>query len=139
MTLWVDGEKPPYADKLGSYTANVMAGDEVQLTFAPRVDGREFAAASVIVNGEETAIDIEALESTRAIDYVLNMPNTETTVQFKSTIVNKLLLRDAIQSAGKAMKGDEYATMVPSAKKLFDEDVYKRQSMDGLNINLGES
>ncbi len=121
VTLWVDGEKPPYADKLGSYTANVMAGDEVQLTFAPRVDGREFAAASVIVNGEETAIDIEALESTRAIDYVLNMPNTETTVQFKSTIVNKLLLRDAIQSAEKAMKGDEYATMVPSAKKLFDE------------------
>ena len=120
VTLWVDGEKPPYADKLGSYTANVMAGDEVQLTFAPRVDGREFAAASVIVNGEETAIDIEALESTRAIDYVLNMPNTETTVQFKSTIVNKLLLRDAIQSAEKAMKGDEYATMVPSAKKLFD-------------------
>ena len=120
VTLLVNGEKPPFADLLGSYTAEVMAGDEVTLTFATRLDGREFAAASVLVNGEETPVDIEALDSTKEFDYVLTMPNTETTVQLVSTVVSKLALREAIANAETAMAGEEYATMIPSAKRNFD-------------------
>ena len=120
VALLVNGEKPPFADLLGSYTAEVMAGDEVTLTFATRLDNREFAAASVLVNGKETPVDIEALDSTGEFDYVLTMPNTETTVQLVSTIVSKIVLRESIANAEEAMAGDEYAAMVPSAKKNFD-------------------
>lgn len=53
----------------------------------------------MLVNGEETPVDIEALDSTKEFDYVLTMPNTETTVQLVSTVISKLALREAIANA----------------------------------------
>ena len=57
---------------------------------------------------------------TKEFDYVLTMPNTETTVQLVSTVISKLALREAIANAETAMAGEEYATMIPSAKRNFD-------------------
>ena len=120
MTLKVNGETPEYGDLMSSYTAQVMANDEVELTFAPRVGSKEFVAASVIVNGEEIPIVFGEEDSMKEATYILTMPNVDTTVKFVSTLTDKSLLRQAIAKAEEAMAGDEYANMIPSAKKNFN-------------------
>ena len=76
-----------------------MADTELNLTFTPRVDGREIAG--VTVNDEAIAED-----SFDAAEYVYSaaMPNADTTIELGFTLVDKQNLRAAmrLQKAGRA-------------------------------------
>ena len=50
VELSIDGESQTIANLIGAYKDVVMAGTELNLAFAPRVEGREIAG--VTVNGE---------------------------------------------------------------------------------------
>ena len=55
VELSIDGESQTIANLIGAYKDVVMADTELNLTFTPRVDGREIAG--VTVNGEAIAGD----------------------------------------------------------------------------------
>ena len=90
-----------------------MADTELNLTFTPRVDGREIAG--VTVNVEAIAED-----SFDVAEYVYSavMPNADTTIELGFTVVDKQNLRAAIEIAeGRA---DEAAEAVPSVKEKYE-------------------
>ena len=113
VELSIDGESQTIANLLGKYSANVMADTELNLTFAPSVEGREIAG--VTVNGEAIAED-----SFDAAGYVYSeaMPNADTTIELGFTVVDKQILRTTIEIAeGRA---DEAAEAVPSVKEKYE-------------------
>ncbi len=113
VKLSIDGQEQTIANLLGKYSANVMADTELNLAFAPRVEGREIAG--VTVNGEAIAED-----SFDVSEYVYSaaMPNADTTIELGFTVVDKQNLRAAIEIAeGRA---DEADAAVPSVKEKYE-------------------
>ena len=113
VKLSIDGESQTIANLLGKYSADVMADTELNLAFAPSVEGREIAG--VTVNGEAIAED-----GFDAAGYVYSaaMPNADTTIELGFTVVDKQNLRAAIEIAeGRA---DEAAEAVPSVKEKYE-------------------
>ena len=94
VELSIDGESQTIANLIGAYKDVVMAGTELNLAFAPRVEGREIAG--VTVNGEAIAED-----SFDVSEYVYSaaMPNTDTTIELGFVIVDKQVLRSTIAIA----------------------------------------
>ena len=76
VELSIDGESQTIANLIGAYKDVVMADTELNLTFTPRVEGREIAG--VTVNGEAIAED-----SFDVAEYVYSaaMPNADTTIE----------------------------------------------------------
>ena len=113
VELSIDGESQTIANLIGAYKDVVMAGDALELTFTPRVEGREIAG--VTVNGEAIAED-----SFDVAEYVYSaaMPNADTTIELGFTVVDKQNLRAAIEIAeGRA---DEAAEAVPSVQEKYE-------------------
>ncbi len=113
VELSIDGESQTIANLIGAYKDVVMADTELNLTFTPRVDGREIAG--VTVNDEAIAED-----SFDAAEYVYSaaMPNADTTIELGFTLVDKQNLRTTIEIAeGRA---DEAAEAVPSVKEKYE-------------------
>ena len=113
VELSIDGESQTIANLIGAYKDVVMAGDALELTFTPRVEGREIAG--VTVNGEAIAED-----SFDVAEYVYSaaMPNADTTIELGFTVVDKQNLRTTIEIAeGRA---DEAAEAVPSVKEKYE-------------------
>lgn len=122
VTLKVDGEDQKLADLIGSYQQkDVPAEEQMELSFAPVHEGREFAAVSVVVNGKEFPITAEEGSVLTEANYTLEMPNKDTEVQFVGAVVDKSLLRLMIEKAKEAKEGDEYANAVPAVQKKFDK------------------
>ena len=110
VKLSIGGEEQTIANLLGKYSADVMADTELELTFTPRVDGREIAG--VTVNGE--AVAVEDFDINEFV-YNLTMLNVDTTIELGFTLVDKQNLRAAIEIAeGRA---DEAAEAVPSVQE----------------------
>ena len=118
VNLSVDGEGQHIADLTGRYTDGVLSGTELDLTFAPAVDGREIAG--VMVNNEAQAFDDPA-----EYVYSLTMPRADTELNFAFTVVNKMTLRQTIAIAEALQEGDEYANVIPSVKERFDAALEK--------------
>ncbi len=113
VELSIDGESQTIANLIGAYKDVVMADTELELTFTPRVEGREIAG--VTVNGEAIAED-----SFDVSEYVYSaaMPNADTTIELGFTVVDKQNLRAAIEIAeGRA---DEAAEAVPSVQEKYE-------------------
>ena len=113
VELSIDGESQTIANLIGAYKDVVMADTELNLTFTPRVDGREIAG--VTVNDEAIAED-----SFDAAEYVYSaaMPNADTTIELGFTLVDKQNLRAAIEIAeGRAGEAD---AAVPSVKEKYE-------------------
>ena len=68
VELSIDGESQTIANLIGAYKDVVMADTELELTFTPRVEGREIAG--VTVNGEA----VEDFDINEFV-YNLTMPN----------------------------------------------------------------
>ena len=76
VELSIDGESQTIANLIGAYKDVVMADTELELTFTPRVEGREIAG--VTVNGEAVEdFDIDEFV------YNLTMPNADTTIELR--------------------------------------------------------
>ena len=134
VELSIDGESQTVANLLGKYTANVMGGDALELTFAPSVDGREIAG--VTVNGK--AVAAEDFDINEYV-YSAAMPNADTTIELGFTIVDKQNLRTTIGIAeGRA---DEAAEAVPSVQEKYkaalqaakDVEAKKTATQDEIN------
>ena len=113
VELSIDGESQTIANLIGAYKDVVMADTELNLTFTPRVDGREIAG--VTVNDEAIAGD-----SFDAAEYVYSaaMPNADTTIELGFTVVDKQNLRAAIEIAeGRA---NEAAEAVESVQEKYE-------------------
>ena len=111
VELSIDGESQTIANLIGAYKDVVMADTELELTFTPRVEGREIAG--VTVNGEA----VEDLDINEFV-YNLTMPNADTTIELGFTVVDKQNLRAAIEIAeGRA---DEAAEAVPSVQEKYE-------------------
>ena len=113
VELSINGESQTIANLIGAYKDVVMADDALELTFTPRVEGREIAG--VTVNSEAIAED-----SFDAAGYVYSaaMPNADTTIELGFTVVDKQNLRAAIEIAeGRA---DEADAAVPSVKEKYE-------------------
>ena len=92
VKLSIDGEEQTIANLIGAYKDVVMANTNLDLTFEPRVEGREIAG--VTVNGEP----VEAFDVNEYV-YSLAMPNADTTIELGFTIVDKENLREVITIA----------------------------------------
>ncbi|MDC0700452.1 glycoside hydrolase family 3 N-terminal domain-containing protein, partial [Blautia wexlerae] len=66
VDLSIDGEEQVIANLIGAYKDVVMAGEELELTFAPRVEGREI----VLVNGKPVELNEDGTYT-----YTFTMPN----------------------------------------------------------------
>ena len=111
MELSIDGESQTIANLIGAYKDVVMADTELELTFTPRVDGREIAG--VTVNGEA----VEDFDINEFV-YNLTMPNADTTIELGFTVVDKQNLRAAIEIAeGRA---NEAAEAVESVQEKYE-------------------
>lgn len=111
--LSIAGTSVGLANLTGQYRTNILADDEVALTFAPTAQDWEFAAATV--NGEPAV-----LNGTTSYTYASKMPNADTNLDFAFTLVNKTILRTAMEIAETLKDGDEYQEAVPAVQRRFD-------------------
>ena len=134
VELSIDGESQTIANLIGAYKDVVMAGTELNLAFAPRVEGREIAG--VTVNGEAIAED--SFDVSEDV-YSAAMPNADTTIELGFVIVDKQVLRSTIAIAEE--QADEAEAAVPSVKKKYeaalqaakDVEADKTATQDGIN------
>ena len=118
VSLTVDGEGQHIADLLGRYEDAVLSGTELELAFAPAVDGREIAG--VTLNSEPLTFS----DATEFV-YLLTMPNRDTELRFNFTVVSKAILRQTIGIAEELKDGEEYAKLIQSVKDLYDAALEK--------------
>ena len=112
-----------FANLTGNYQASVMAGESVELTFAPTVSGRKLASATL--NGEPLVLD-----SSEEYTHSFDMPNGTVLLDFQFTVVNKEILRTVIQIAEGLQDSEEYAGAVPTVQKRFDKALEKAKQID---------
>ena len=105
------------ANKVGSYQTQVMGGDPITFTFVPTAKGREFR--SITVNDQPVIFDEDT--DTYSYTYEGTMDNQDMNLVFHFEVVTKQALVTAIEEAQALVGGDEYNTVIPSIRKLFDE------------------
>lgn len=113
-SLSVDGEAQGIADKIGQYRGEVDTGTEVELTFVPAVEGRNFAG--VTLNGKALA-----LTGPDAFTYVYKMGTANDTLNFEFTVVSKNVLQAVIDTAEELVAGGKLEGVVPSVQKKFEK------------------
>lgn len=121
--LSIDGQDTDFANKAGKFTGSILGGEEVTLNFTPR-NGRDLSSVSVDGTAQELA-DADSFSHTFA------MPNMNTKVDVALTTVNKLILRQTIQTAEELQGGDEYNSVSEKIQKLFDDALEAAQNVDG--------
>ncbi|WP_074017372.1 glycoside hydrolase family 3 N-terminal domain-containing protein [Anaeromassilibacillus senegalensis] len=112
VNLFIDGEEQTIANLIGAYKDVVMAGEELELTFAPRVEGREI----VLVNGKPVELNEDGTYT-----YTFTMPNAVANVSLNFTVVDRQILRSVVATAQDLQMSDEYKTAVKPVKDQFDE------------------
>lgn len=121
VSLSVDGISQKLPDLIGAYKDVVMAKDEVALAFRPYVDGRELAGATL--NGEPLE-----LADSEIFAYNFTMPNTDATLAFQFTVVNKMNLRSVIEIAEGC--ADEAASSVPAVQRRYEKALKTAQAVE---------
>ena len=108
--LTVDNQAQPLADLIGSYNATLHPDATSVFSFAPAVEGREFAG--VTVNGV-------AQENFTSNAFSMTFANLteDADVQVAFTVVNKMVLRTVIDTADKLIDSDEFKLAIPTVQK----------------------
>ena len=122
VTLKVDGYADAIIHAAGAYMGTVEPGDDVTLSFAPAIPGREIAGVSVNGTADENF-------EKNLYTYVSTMGDENQKLDFDFIIVNKLVLNTTLQIAKELQKGDEYAAAMPTVKALFDKAVANAQAV----------
>ena len=123
VKLSIDGEEQTIANLIGAYKDVVMANTNLDLTFEPRVEGREIAG--VTVNGEP----VEAFDVNEYV-YSLAMPNADTTIELGFTIVDKENLREVITIAESENVKAQVEAAVPSVQKKYKEALQAAKAIE---------
>ena len=123
VKLSIDGEEQTIANLTGAYKDVVMANTNLDLTFEPRVEGREIAG--VTVNGEP----VEAFDANEYV-YSLAMPNADTTIELGFTIVDKENLREVITIAESESVKAQVEAAVPSVQKKYENALQAAKAIE---------
>ena len=114
VTLKVDGEPQKIADLTGEFTLeDVAEGTSVELTFEPRVEGRNFR--SVAVNGQEELI------SGDSYTYTVEMTGEGVDLDFVFEVTDKRILEQTYQYAKPYVDDGTVDSLVTEAKEAFME------------------
>ena len=114
VTLKVDGEPQKIADLTGEFTLeDVAEGTSVELTFEPRVEGRNFR--SVAVNGQEELI------SGDSYTYTVEMTGEGVDLDFVFEVTDKRILEQTYQYAKPYVDDGTVDSLVTEAREAFME------------------
>ena len=114
VTLKVDGEPQKIADLTGEFTLeDVAEGTSVELTFEPRVAGKNFR--SVAVNGQEELI------SGDSYTYTVEMTGEGVDLDFVFEVTDKRILEQTYQYAKPYVDDGTVDSLVTEAKEAFLE------------------
>ena len=115
VELAVDGVDTTIPNLIGRYEATITEKDPYELTFAPRVEGREFAA--IAVNGVPVEFDEDT--PTDSYTYAGQMGREDTVLDFSFTVVSKQVLNTLVELAEPLLEGEEYANAVGRVQENF--------------------
>ncbi|MDC0700453.1 discoidin domain-containing protein, partial [Blautia wexlerae] len=107
-------EDAAIANLIGKYELQLKAGDPYELTFIPRVEGREFA--KILIGDADTSF-----EDTEAFTLTGTMGNANRTLNVQFTVVDKQVLRLTIEIAEGCVGSDEYNNAIPLVKEALDK------------------
>ena len=114
VTLKVDGEPQKIADLTGEFTReDVAEGTSVELTFEPRVAGKNFR--SVAVNGQEELI------SGDSYTYTVEMTGEGVDLDFVFEVTDKRILEQTYQYAKPYVDDGTVDSLVTEAREAFME------------------
>ena len=115
VTLTVNGEPQKIADLLGKFEMKDVAdGTEVELTFAPRVEGKDFR--SVTINGGEPQ-----LISGDTYTYTATVENGSIALDFVFEVTDKRILEETYNYAKTYVDDGTVDSLVTAAKEAFME------------------
>ena len=110
--LTLNGEEQTIANLLGKYAGDFEEGTELNLSFKPSMDGREFS--EVLLNGEP-----QEITDTAEFTYDTVKGADAETLDFSFTTVSKGVLNTLIDYA--ETLDEEVAGAVPSVQEKFEE------------------
>ena len=110
--LTLNGEEQTIANLLGKYAGDFEEGTELNLSFKPSMDGREFS--EVLLNGEP-----QEITDTAEFTYDTVKGADAETLDFSFTVVSKGVLNTLIDYA--ETLDEEVAGAVPSVQEKFEE------------------
>ena len=115
VTLTVNGEPQKIADLLGKFEMKDVAdGTEAELTFAPRVAGKNFR--SVTINGGEPQ-----LISGNSYTYTATVENGAVNLDFVFEVTDKRILEETYNYAKTYVDDGTVDSLVTAAKEAFME------------------
>ena len=115
VTLTVHGEPQKIADLLGKFEMKDVAdGTEAELTFAPRVEGKNFR--SVTINGGEPQ-----LISGDSYTYTATVENGSVNLDFVFEVTDKRILEETYNYAKTYVDDGTVDSLVTAAKEAFME------------------
>ncbi|WP_195984754.1 glycoside hydrolase family 3 N-terminal domain-containing protein [Clostridium sp. D33t1_170424_F3] len=115
VSLLVNGEPQKLADLTGRYVAeNVEAGTEMELTFAPRIEGRTFRSVTI---GDTEPVLIEGDQYT----YSVTMGDRDMELHFVLEVVDKSILKQVYSYAKTYMEDGSVDQLIGSVKKVFQK------------------
>ena len=112
VELTLNGEEQTIANLIGRYTGNFEEGTELNLSFVPSVEGREFS--EILLGGEP-----QKITNTKEFTYTAEKGATAETLDFSFTIVNKEILNSLIAYADTL--DNEVAAAVPTVQAKFEK------------------
>ena len=116
VTMQVSGAADDVVNTAGAYIGKVVSGEELTLSFAPVVPGREITG--VTVNGEA----VEDFDK-NLFTYSLTMGEENMAVDIEFSVVNKITLNAALQLAKEAQKSDEYEAALSDVQEALDKAI----------------
>lgn len=112
VKVFVNGEENKLAELTGRLTGSFEDGEEVEVTFQPYVDGREFS--KIVLNNK----DVEFTDSKEyTYTFTYNADDKSTQNEFVFVTVDKQLLKATIDLANEC--GDEVDAAVPEVQEIF--------------------
>ena len=112
VELTLNGEEQTIANLIGRYTGDFEEGTELNLSFVPSVEGREFS--EILLGGEP-----QKITNTKEFTYTAEKGATAETLDFSFTIVNKEILNSLIAYADTL--DNEVAAAVPTVQAKFEK------------------
>ncbi|WP_195984204.1 family 16 glycoside hydrolase, partial [Clostridium sp. D33t1_170424_F3] len=122
--LTVNGEEQPLSDLIGLYTAET--DETLTLTFVPAIEGRTLLSAACNGTDLSSQIDFDSETGESAFTYTAK-PGDE--LQFTFTLVNKMILRQTVDTAEALQNGPEYEAAIGTVQTAFDNALKNAQAV----------
>ena len=122
--LTVNGAEQPLSDLTGLYTTET--DEALTLAFTPAIEGRTLLSAAC--NGKDLSSQIDFDDETGESTFTyIAKPGDE--LQFTFTLVNKMILRQIINTAAALQNGPEYEAAIGTVQTAFDNALENAQAV----------